>query len=203
MRSGFTKIKTWPLKTVSTKQANCVCFGENSMVSKKVDLCNYRVVWNSVLNLTMANSLATRECCNDFKSVIFKLVIQNCVLSTCSEITLRPMPHNPTNTWWRHQMETYSTLLALCAGNSPITGKFRSQRPVTQGIDIFFDLRLNKRLSKQSRRRWLRHHRAHYDVTVMETSTLVQIMAWCHQATSRYPSQYWPRSMSLGYNKCW
>ena len=56
--------------------------------------------------------------------------------------------------WWRHQMETFSALLALCAGNSPVTGEFPSQRPVTRSFDVFFDLRLNKRLSKQSRRWW-------------------------------------------------
>ena len=33
------------------------------------------------------------------------------------------------------------------------TGEFPSQRPVTRSFDIFFDLRLYKRLSKQSRRR--------------------------------------------------
>ena len=33
--------------------------------------------------------------------------------------------------WWRHQMETFSALLALCAGTSPVTGEFRSQRPLT------------------------------------------------------------------------
>ena len=54
--------------------------------------------------------------------------------------------------WWRHQMETFSALLALCMGNSPVTGEFPSQRPVTQSCDVLFDLRLNKRLSKQSRR---------------------------------------------------
>ena len=47
-------------------------------------------------------------------------------------------------------METFSALLALCAGNSPVTGEFPAQRPVTRCFDIFFDLRLNKRLSKQS-----------------------------------------------------
>ena len=52
--------------------------------------------------------------------------------------------------WWRHQMETFSALLALCAGNSPVTGEFPSQRPVTQSFDVSFGLRLNKRLSKQS-----------------------------------------------------
>ena len=55
--------------------------------------------------------------------------------------------HRP---WWRHQMETFSALLALCSGNSPVTGEFPSRRPVTRNLDVFFDLRLNKRLSKQS-----------------------------------------------------
>ena len=52
--------------------------------------------------------------------------------------------------WWRHQVETFSSLLALCTGNSPVTGEFPTQRPVTRSFDVFFDLRLNKRLSKQS-----------------------------------------------------
>ena len=54
------------------------------------------------------------------------------------------------NIWWRHQMETFSALLALCAGNSPVIGEFPAQRPVTLNFDVLVDLRLNKRLSKQS-----------------------------------------------------
>ena len=57
--------------------------------------------------------------------------------------------------WWRHQMETFSALLAICAGNSPVPGEFPAQRPVTRSFDVFFDLRLNKRLSKQSRGWWI------------------------------------------------
>ena len=57
-------------------------------------------------------------------------------------------------TWWRHQMETFSALLALCDRNPVVTCGFPSQRPVTWSFDIFFDLRLNKRLSKRSSRRW-------------------------------------------------
>ena len=52
--------------------------------------------------------------------------------------------------WWRNQMETFSALLAICAGNSPVPGEFPAQRPVTRSFDVFFDLRLNKPLSKQS-----------------------------------------------------
>ena len=46
-------------------------------------------------------------------------------------------------------MEAFSALLAICAGNSPVPGEFPAQRPVTQSFDVFFDLRLNNRLSKQ------------------------------------------------------
>ena len=53
--------------------------------------------------------------------------------------------------WWRHQMETFSALLAICAGNSPVPGEFPTQRPVTRSFDVFFDLCLNKWFSKQ---RW-------------------------------------------------
>ena len=40
-------------------------------------------------------------------------------------------------------METFSVLLAICAGKSPVTGEFLAQRPVTRSFDVFFDLRLN------------------------------------------------------------
>ena len=51
-------------------------------------------------------------------------------------------------------MATFSALLAICAGNSPVTGEFPTQRTVTRSFGIFFDLRLNKRLSKQSWAWW-------------------------------------------------
>ena len=54
----------------------------------------------------------------------------------------------------------------LC-GNSPVTGEFPAQRPVTRSFDVFFDLRLNKRWSKIRENGALRRYRAHYDVTVM------------------------------------
>ena len=50
---------------------------------------------------------------------------------------------------WRHHMKTFS------AFTGPFwPGEFPSQRPVTRNFDVLFDLRLNKRVSKQSRRRW-------------------------------------------------
>ena len=45
--------------------------------------------------------------------------------------------------------ETFSALLAICVENSPVTGEFPAQRPATRSFDVFFDLHLDKRLSKQ------------------------------------------------------
>ena len=47
---------------------------------------------------------------------------------------------------WKH----FSAFLSICAGNSPVTGEFPAQRPVTRSFDgFFFNLSMNKRLSKQ------------------------------------------------------
>ena len=51
-------------------------------------------------------------------------------------------------------METFAALLAICAGNLPVSGEFPAQRPVTRSFDVFFDVRLIKRLSKHSRGWW-------------------------------------------------
>ena len=63
-----------------------------------------------------------------------------------------PFSHsiNKCFSWGHNHMETFSVLLALCAGNTPATIEFPSQRPVIQSFDVFFDLCLNRRLSKQS-----------------------------------------------------
>ena len=53
-------------------------------------------------------------------------------------------------------METFSAWLAICARNSPVTSEFPSQRPVTRGFDVFFDLCLNKQLSTQSWGLWFK-----------------------------------------------
>ena len=56
--------------------------------------------------------------------------------------------------WCHHQMETFSALLALYEVNPLVTSGFPSQRLVMWRFDVFFDLCLNKWLSKQSRRGW-------------------------------------------------
>ena len=52
--------------------------------------------------------------------------------------------NSPRKGQWR-----VSALLAICVWTS-VTGEFPTQRPVTRSFVVFVDLRLNKRLSKQS-----------------------------------------------------
>ena len=40
------------------------------------------------------------------------------------------------SSWWRHQLEAFCALLALCTGNSMVTGDFHSQSPVTRSFDF-------------------------------------------------------------------
>ena len=60
----------------------------------------------------------------------------------------------PNRSWWRHQLEIFSALLAFCAGNSLVNGEFPAQRSVTWSFDLFFGLRMNKWLSKQWKCWW-------------------------------------------------
>ena len=86
-------------------------------------------------------------------------------------------------------METFSTLPALCAEHSPVTGEFPAQRPVTWSFDVFFDLRQNKQLSKQSWGWWFE----------MPSCSL-----WCHCNTQN--SQTPLPSMATSSNTttvCW
>ena len=65
-----------------------------------------------------------------------------------------PLSEKTINTWWCHQLETFSALPALCEGNTAVTSGFPPEGPVTQSFDVFFDLRLYKRLGKQQSRHW-------------------------------------------------
>ena len=62
-------------------------------------------------------------------------------------------------TWWRHQMETFSALLAVCAGNSPVTGGALRLSLICAWINGWVH---NREAGN------LRSHRAHYDVIVMQ-----------------------------------
>ena len=116
--------------------------------------------------------------------------LNQCWLLT-TEILWNPLERTFTATtqaiiWWaqifplrRHQMETFSALLAICAGNSPVPGEFPTQRPVTRSFDVYFDLRPNKRWVNNREVGDLRRNRAHYDVIVMLCAHLAGTSLHC------------------------
>ena len=77
--------------------------------------------------------------------------------------------------WWRHQMETVSALLTVCVGNSPVTGEFPTQRPVTRNFDVSLICAWINGWVNNHEAGGLRRLRAHYDVTVMLQSINVAI----------------------------
>ena len=101
---------------------------------------------------------------------------------TKKSLKLVPLLDWCLDAWWCHQMETFSVLLALCVGNSPGTGEFPSQRPVTWSFEVFFGLRLNEWLSKQSWGWWFE----------MPLHSL-----WCHCNESNCCFHFYLLSLSL------
>ena len=96
--------------------------------------------------------------------------------------------------WWSHQMETFSAILAFCAGNSPVT----AQRPVTLSFDVFFDLRLNQQLSNQWGRRWIEtpsHSLWRHCNVVRFTWQRITSNRACHPGCHLWG--YYPGSLSL------
>ena len=139
--------------------------------------------------------------------------IERC-LSLLSEAVLLMAGHlqysDDPNSWWHHQMETFSTLLALCEGDSPVTGELPSQRPVIPS----FDVQLNKRLSKQSWRQSLetpshslwRHCNVemeqHLQVNATTTSShRASTVPCCYNMVNllTYPYKIHPIAHSLGW----
>ena len=79
---------------------------------------------------------------------------QHTHVSTERQQLTKTRASGPPVPWWLHPMEKFSALLAFYAGNSPVTGEFPAQRPVTRSFDVFFDQRLNRQFSKQWRPWW-------------------------------------------------
>ena len=147
-------------------------------------------VWNHQPHHCLLNRLLRRRS---------KKTSKLCVTGLC--VGDSPGPVNSPHKWPLTQkmfpFDDVTALLVLCAGNSPVTGEFPSQRSVTQSFDVFFDLRLNKRWVNNREAGVLRRHRAHYDVTVM---------CWTHTIRAHvldYDDISWPWSWYLCCATCY
>ena len=123
-----------------TSMANYISIDMASLLKKY----NWKVVfWNTIVfwpwvkyHLMLLASMIIQFAIKTVATCCSRMIYENCDVFRAA--------------WWCHQTETFFALLALCAGNSQVTGEFPAQRPVSRSFGVFFDLRLNKRLSKQS-----------------------------------------------------
>ena len=96
------------------------------------------------------------------------------LLLLCIWVPIHHKKKRQNKIWWRHQIETFSALLAFCAGNSPVTGEFPAQSAVTRSFDIFFICAWINAWANNREAGDLRRHRAHYEVIVTKTAYLMK-----------------------------
>ena len=130
-------------------------FATNHMTCRHQIISGYNVViprYNYMYLAFNTLVLSWTNTCHVSLSQIIRIIWRD-VSTVTHSTSISKLGHHRLS-WWRHQMEIFSALLVICAGNSPVPGEFPAQRPVTRNFDVFCDLRLNKRLSKQSRGWW-------------------------------------------------
>ena len=113
------------------------------------------------------NSLKTTQC-NYGQEMKWKSLIDRNCYSCCTQYHVYWCNCTINLAWWRYQMETFSALLTICAGNSPLTGEFPAKGQwrgalMFSLICAWMNEYVNNREAGD-----LRRYRAHYDVTVME-----------------------------------
>ena len=124
------------------------------------------IIWtNAVILFIRTLGTNLREIWSETQTFSFKIMNLKMPSSKWQKICLGLNLLLHTISWWRHQMETCSALLALCVGNSPIIGEFPSQSQwrgalMFSLICAWINGWVNNRKAGDLRR-------AHYDVTVM------------------------------------
>ena len=88
--------------------------------------------WNEVLETLSVDGLLQRICFQQRWSKLHCILASSFIMMTSSS--------NDGNIF---------RVTGHLGGNSPVHGEFPAQRPVTRSFDVFFDLRPNRRLSKQ------------------------------------------------------
>ena len=109
-----------------------------------------KFVWNFVLTIALTRSCLVQNFQRINMEKKLHFVVDLCwlvcdLITLCDMVLLAFMMTSSNGNIFR-----LTWLLDLCEGNSPVPGEFPTQRPVMRSFDVFFDLRLNKRLSKQS-----------------------------------------------------
>ena len=133
-------------------------YGNSRLLQSNMEICHITNIANTIVKLGGTQACMVSDYCG-WKKLQYDMlwinsksfILKSNNVNSNNLVAWESIKHDSTrtDTWWRHQMETFSALLAICVGNSPVPGEFPAQRPVTRSFDVFFDLRPNKRLSKQ------------------------------------------------------
>ena len=115
---------------------------------------------NSWINNREAGDLRRYRAHYDVTVMVPTLKVVRCFVSLCQ-------PH----AWWRHQMKTILALLALCAGNSPVSGKFSALKTSNARLFSLICTWINGWVNDQDAGN-LRRNRAPYEVTVMNKDSI-------------------------------
>ena len=95
-------------------------------------------------------------------------------------------------------MEIFSALLVLCAGNSPVNGEFRSQRPETRALMFSLICAWINGWANNREAGDFRRHRAFYGVTVMQYP---YGMSAAESLEIKLTALYWHRALDKGQAK--
>ena len=90
------------------------------------------------------------------------------IVLTNDDFSSHPSEEASLKPWWRHQMETFSALLAIFAGISPLTVDFPHKGQWRETLMFYFICAWISGWSNNREADDLRHRRAHYVVTVMQ-----------------------------------
>ena len=156
------------LTDFSDYNSTWVCDGRQHIILSIYLSHRIHLVWNQFLQLSS-------------KEEIYYLDIPLYVITTSRERYDSDMQQI---SWWRHEMEPFSALLAIYAGHSSASGEFPAQRPVTWSFDVFFDMCLHKRLRKQSWGWWFdsrplwRHCNVKFDSLITEEAYIISMIAF-------------------------
>ena len=84
-----------------------------------------------------------------------------------------------TSPWWRHQMEAFYALQALCEENPPVNGGFPSQMPMMRGFGVSLICTGTNSWTNNRDAGDLRRYRAHYDITAMVVAGFTGPVFFC------------------------
>ena len=115
---------------VEINQRRTKCFRSETCQCLKRITCPFGFKWDTVYDHLSSNHFKTSK----------KHISSSCDpvrhINVWFNTHVRGLTQKCLVAWWRHPMKTISVLLAICVGNSPVTGKFQTQRPLTRSFDV-------------------------------------------------------------------